>query len=61
MLTPRLKRANYAADEPGAVNTPLLKTPEPKRGILLKTEGTLYFADLQMVTPKHKSRVPKTP
>ena len=32
-------------DEVGPVNIPLPETPEPKRGVLSRTEGTPYCAD----------------
>ena len=54
---PRLdERTMQVADAPGPVNTVLPETPEPKRGIFSKTEGTPYFADLQILTPTRKLR-----
>ena len=48
-------------DDLGPVNTPLTETPEPKRGVFSRSEGTPYFEESHIITPKRTPRVTKTP
>ena len=59
---PRLdERIMQGTDDLRQVNTPIPETPEMKRGIFSRSEGTPYFACLHMVTPKRTLRVTETP
>ena len=59
---PRLdERIMQCTDDLGPVNTPLLETPEPKRGVFSRSEGAPYSADSHMATPKRTLRVTETP
>lgn len=58
---PRLdERIMHGLDDLVPVNTFIQETPAPNRGVFSRPEGTPYFADSHMVTPKSTPRVSDT-